>query len=129
MRKTKLKKDGGAFTFGVPRLKKMLSQLTNGEWLVEIKEFKHDRTLRQNAYYWKILEIIGEELGYYKNELHEVFLDQFAPVQTLRNLEGKPVQKPVRTSQMDVGQMKQYIDQIIHFAAQNSIVIPDSDNY
>ena len=126
-RSTKLKKEDGEFTFGIPRLKKILQQLSSGEWMIKIEEYKNDRTLRQNSYYWKVLSIIGEELGYYKNELHEVFLDQFAPIQTIRNLEGKPIQKPVRTSQMTVEQMTAYIEQIIQFAAENNIVIPNPE--
>ena len=44
---------------------------------VIVRPYKVDRNLLQNAYYWKILSIIGEELGYTKDELHRQYKGQF----------------------------------------------------
>lgn len=101
----------------------------DGVFMIEKSPYKKDRTLRQNNWYWKVLTFIGEELGYHPKELHEVFLDEFAPIWTTRNLKGKPVQKPVRSSAMDVEQFGQYLDSIIQFAAEHSIIIPDPEDY
>jgi len=44
---------------------------------VEIKPFKKDRSLDQNALYWQWLTIIGNELGESKETLHERYKDGF----------------------------------------------------
>ena len=43
---------------------------------VIIRPYKDDRSLLQNAYYWVILSIIGKELGYTKDELHQQYKGQ-----------------------------------------------------
>lgn len=42
---------------------------------VKIEDLK--RSSNANNYYWKILEIIGKELGYSKDDLHEACKRQF----------------------------------------------------
>lgn len=111
----------------VDKLGNYIRALNDGVYAVTVKEYKSKRSLEQNKYYWKILEIIGEDLGYYKEELHEEFIDAFSPIKTIRGLNGKPKQKRVRTSEMNVEQMSKHIERIIHFAAENSIVIPEKD--
>ena len=44
---------------------------------VVIREHKKDRSLEQNALYWKWLTIIGEELGYSKEEAHMVYKERY----------------------------------------------------
>jgi len=118
MKRQKIKIKDGKVTIGSEQLKGAIRNLSNGEYAVEISEWKDDRSLRQNALYWKWLGIIGNEIGYHKNEMHEIFLEKFAPIKTMRNLEGKPVQKPTRTSEMKVEQMSDYMTAIDRFAAQ-----------
>jgi len=92
-----------------------------------LSKTKWDRTIEQNNTLWMWYEVIGKELGYHKSELHEIFLDMYAPVKTIRDLQGKPLQKRVRSSEMNVKQMSEYMDQIQQFAAENSIILPQPD--
>lgn len=124
MKRIKTKIEDGKIKLGKFELKDAVRNLSDGYYAIVIKEWKSKRSLDQNALYWKWITIIGEELGYYKNEMHETFLDAYAPVQTIRDLEGKPKQKSVRSSQMTVKQMSDYMMQIEQFAAENNIAIP-----
>ena len=103
----------------------MVRNCKDGDYALSIE--KWSRTIEQNKLYWKWLGIIGDELGYHKNEIHEVFLDMFSQIKTIRNLEGKPIQKRVRSSEMNVKQMSEYMDQIQQFASENSIILPQPD--
>lgn len=105
-------------------LRDYLASLPNGEYTIEVSKTRAGRSLEQNKLYWKWIAIISEDLGYYPEELHEAFTDQFAPIYTTRGLDGKPKQKRTRTSQMSVKQMTDYMDRISHFCAEHSIKLP-----
>jgi hypothetical protein len=105
-------------------LRDYLASLPNGEYTIEVCKTINSRSAEQNKLYWKWIAIISEDLGYYPEELHEAFIDQFAPVYTTRDLNGKPKQKRTRTSKMNVEQMTKYMDRISHFCAEHSIRLP-----
>ncbi len=48
----------------------------NGDYYLELKE-THVRSPIQNNYYWRIVDILGEDLGYTKSEMHNVIKDYF----------------------------------------------------
>lgn len=101
-----------------------LNSLPNGNYFITIEEAKDNRSILQNRLYWKWLEIIGDDLGYMPKELHEEFLELYAPVFTVRGLDGKPKQKPIRTSKMSVEQMAKYMEAISAFCSQHNIRLP-----
>jgi hypothetical protein len=105
-------------------LREYLTSLPDGDYTIEVYKIKSSRSLEQNALYWKWIKVISEDLGYYPEELHEAFIEQFAPVYTARDLNGKPKQKRTRTSNMSVEQMGKYLDRISHFCAEHSIRLP-----
>ena len=98
-------------------LRDYLASLPNGEYTIEVCKTINSRSAEQNKLYWKWIAIISEDLGYYPEELHEAFTDQFAPVYTSRDLNGRPKQKRTRTSKMNVEQMTKYMDRISLFCA------------
>ena len=55
-----------------------LRELTaEGDALYEIRTWKRGRSLNQNAYYWELLGLLGEALGYPKDELHRHMLREY----------------------------------------------------
>ena len=123
--RTRITISDGDIISGRHGVRDMVRNCKDGDYALSIT--KWDRTLEQNRLYWKWLGVIGDELGYHKNEIHEVFLDMFSQIKTIRNLEGKPIQKRVRSSEMNVKQMSEYMDQIQQFASENSIILPQPD--
>ena len=105
-------------------IKSYLPTLKEGDYALEIKSWT--RSIEQNNLYWKWITIIGNELGYFKNEMHEIFLDMFAPTLTFADLNNKPKQRKVRSSEMTVKQMTAYLEQIEVFAAEQGIVLPEN---
>lgn len=115
---------------------------------IDIREYKRDRSLEQNALYWKWLTVIGNELGEDKNELHEMFKDKFLVsiferdnpeyaemIKSLRNVyrhgmkaEALALRKQVvaltSTTSCNVAQMTEYMDSILRHAAGLNIVLP-----
>jgi hypothetical protein len=73
------------------------------------------------------LTIIGDELGYTSQELHEIMLDMFAPIMTYRDLNNKPKQRKIRSSEMSTKEMSEYMNHIDRFAAEQSIILPQPE--
>ena len=84
-----------------------------GEVDITISEVS-SRTHFQNNYYWKVIcKMFGEELGYTKEEMHDVLKNEF---------------KIESTSKLTKDEFRDYIDRIIRWASTNfQIVLPDPD--
>lgn len=103
------------------------------QWDVEIKPHKKQRSVRANNLYWKWLTIIGDEIGYTKDELHDVFREKFLPV---TEVEVFGVRRHVLTSTSDpdftTDKMSAYMHHIDRFAAQDLGIMlprPEDDAY
>ena len=81
-----------------------------GDYYLELKEVGA-RSPQQNNYYWSIAELLGNELGYTKREMHELLKVQFG-IDSTKNLE--------------VAEFARFIEEIIRWSAiEFSIAIPD----
>lgn len=125
--KRKITIHNGTVVRGGASIRHMIEHLSNGDYAISVSEWKDSRSLNQNALYWKWLQIIGDDLGYHKDELHEEFIEAFSDIYTIKGLDGKPKQKRVRTSKMNVQQMSTYMDRIQQFAAEQNITLPQPE--
>ena len=82
-----------------------------GEYYIELKE-TGVRSAQQNNYYWKVVvKVFGDELGYTREEMHEVLKNEF---------------KIESTSKLDRDEFRDYLDKIIRWASIHfQILIPD----
>ena len=88
---------------------KAISKL-QGEYYIELKE-TGVRSAQQNNYYWKIVGILGEELGYTEQEMHSTIKNHF-------NVDST---KTLSTKEFSV-----FIERLIRWSAvELNIVIPD----
>jgi hypothetical protein len=107
---------------------------------VIIRPYKVDRSAAQNAYYWRILTIIGADIGMTKDEAHETFKERFLVPIFVRDDTGyaamyqavvdahsslvREVVKLTSTTKCNVAQMSEYLDDIKHEAASMGIRLP-----
>ena len=117
----KVKIEQGNITIGRFDLRDKIAKCKDGYYKITIKEW--NRTIEQNNLMWSWLTIIGDDLGYTKNEVHEIMLDMFAPIMTYRDLNNKPKQRKIRSSEMSVKEMSEYMNHIDRFAAEQSIIL------
>ncbi len=99
-------------------------------WSVEVKRYVKQRTLPANNLYWRWLSIIGDHLGYDKDEMHDVMREKFLPVEVV---EVCGVRRKKLTSTSDPGfttaDMSAYMDRIDRFAAQElGILLPHPED-
>ena len=126
MNRCKVKIQDGKITIGKENVRDLVRSKKDGYYSFTLKDW--DRSLSQNAYYWMCLGIIGDYLGYHRNEIHEEMIRMFSPIITYRRLDGKPQQQHQRTSDMSVKEMTRHIELMIQFASEQNIILPEPEN-
>ncbi len=102
-----------------------IKNLKDGKYLVEIKKRYKKRTKAQNRWYWEVIKIIGNELGYEKNELHEAFKAKFLDIK----MDDRGLMFTTSTTGLTTKQMNEYWEAIARWAAQQGIHIPNPNTY
>ena len=100
------------------------------QWSVEVKEWKPQRTPTQNNTMWAWYTIIGNHLGYTKNEMHDILRAEFLPVRQAE-FKGREVNLLTSTSGKDwtVDKEAAYLSDIERFAATElGIMLPRRDD-
>ena len=88
---------------------KAISKL-QGEYYIELKE-TGVRSSQQNNYYWNIVRILAEELGYTENEMHSTIKNHFE-IESTKTLSTK--------------EFASFIERLVRWSAiELNIVIPD----
>jgi len=93
--------------------------LENG-YTVEIKKVSTKRSLSQNKLYWRWLDVIGNELGYHREDVHEIYKDMFL---IRKEVMGRTIAGSTRDCNTKT--FTDYLDKIqIHAASELGINLP-----
>lgn len=93
---------------------------------VTIKPYVKNRSLDQNALYWKWLSIMGADLGYTKDEMHEEMMREHLPPDLINTPSG--IVEAYTTKNKTVKVMAEYLTAIETTAGQMGIALPHPDN-
>lgn len=87
---------------------------------------KKKRSKKQNNYYWSVLQLIADELGYMEpNKLHEVFKFKFLKEDYVNEETGEVFTYIESTTNLSRKEMNEYIEKIsIYVADQFHIIVP-----
>lgn len=101
-----------------------------GPWEVIVRKWRKQRSHPQNSMYWQWLTIIGDELGYTKDEMHDTLREKFLP---WTEVEVCGVRRKRLTSTSDpaftTAMMTEYLNHIDRFAAQElGILLPHPED-
>ena len=92
--------------------------------VILISENKDYRTNSQNKLWWKYMEIMGGELGYTKNEFHDIAKLKF--LQRERIEDGRKIKYLKSTTSLTKKEFKELVDAVIIWAASTfSINLPN----
>jgi hypothetical protein len=84
------------------------------------------RTNPQNSYYWLILTLIGKDLGYSANDVHELMKTTF--LKRPLWVRGKFIPTTRSSTSLDTADFTTYIEEIRQWAAEElGMVIPDPE--
>lgn len=96
-------------------------------WVVSIKEWREKRSLSQNSLLHVWIDIIANETGNTQEDVKTALKDLFLQLKVVKV--GK-VERMVRTetSSLDVGQMAEFMDRVLSFAAVDlGITLPSTE--
>ena len=94
---------------------------------VIVKKEDKSRSTQQNRYYWGVvLRVIGDELGYDPEELHDLFKSM--SLKKHIDFEGKRYEIVRSTTSLTTDEMAEYIDKIIRWASEQGIEVPEAEN-
>jgi hypothetical protein len=82
---------------------------------IYICELSETRTLTQNRYYWSLMQMIGDEIGDHRNEVHKFMKGKFLKKETI-SIKGFDQEAEQSTADLNTKQMADYVDNIIKFA-------------
>ena len=101
-----------------------LSRLEGQRIELTIRKERHVRSLSQNKYYWGvIIEILSNNFGYDKEEMHEALKFKF-----LKKHEDTDLVTVGSTAKLSTAEFTEYIDEIIRWAStEYQVVIPSAD--
>lgn len=90
---------------------------------VDIKDYKKNRTIDQNALYHEWVGVFCELTGYTHDEQHEVFKAMFLPVIT-RTVRGVELKELTSTTKLTTKQFSDYMKEIEALAVEYGIQLP-----
>jgi len=93
---------------------------------IKIQKLRSKRSEQQNSYWWGvIIKILGEELGYDKDEMHEVLKFKFLKREKVIERTGELMFYSISTTKLSVSEFVKLVEDVIRWAASElSIVIP-----
>lgn len=110
-----------------------VSKFEKGTVLVlDLKRHKNKRSIPQNSYLWGVVyKVIGDELGYDVNDIHEYCKDKFLPKRELTNkITGEIFEAKESTSKMDKENFSKYLEGILFWASNElNIYVPDANSF
>lgn len=101
----------------------------NKIWDIQIKHHVAKRSNPQNKIYWKWISIIGNELGYHREEMHEEFATRFIGTVEKTTLSGSKLIEPVSTTTLTTKEFAEYLVKIEAFAMGENIRLPSPEHY
>ena len=91
--------------------------------IIEITEDKDSRSTKQNKLYWEWVSVIGNELGYTKDETHAILRDKFLGY-TETTTKFSVIKELRSTTKLKVKEFKDYLEQIDMFISEYGIILP-----
>ena len=106
-------------------LKSLMNIEFNPDKLMEltIKPFKKNRSVAQNALYWKWMMICAHEMGYTKEGMHQTFMRELLAPIIIDTPSGDVMEYSTR--KLNVKEMAAYMEQVSFTAGEYGVKLPN----
>jgi phage pi2 protein 07 len=91
---------------------------------IVVQKKKYVRSVQQNRLWWLYMDILHKELGYSKEEMHNVAKFKFLKREKVIEKTGEIVEYLESTTRLSRTQFAETIDKLIMWAAEMNIVLP-----
>ena len=85
-------------------------------WEVEVKPFAFNRSVEQNKRYWKLIEELGNYLGYDAGEMHELCKYKFLSYK--QDMLGDEMVVVPSSSKLTIKEFVEYLSKVERFASE-----------
>ena len=85
-------------------------------WEIEVKPFQFNRSVEQNKRYWKLIEELGNFLGYDVGEMHELMKYKFLSYK--QEMLGDEMVVIPSTSKLTIKEFVEYLSKVERFASE-----------
>lgn len=92
------------------------------EAVMEIKPNKMTRSQKQNSLYWKWISHLADEIGYTKDQMHDIMRDQHLGYR-MTEAKNKTIEVLRSTTELSVEEMKEYLNAIDMMSAEYGIML------
>jgi len=101
--------------------------------VVSVKQHRKKRSLSQNALMWKWIneaaDILGSQLGYDQDDMHEIFKKKFLPASGRKLIEiGGEAHERLTTTNLTPQEMSEYMNSIDRFCASFGCLLPHPED-
>jgi len=95
------------------------------EFEVVLKKKTRSRSLQQNRWWWLCMSILGEQLGYRREEMHEVCKMKFLKRELVDTKSGEVFEYLKSTTELTTTEFSELIESVIQWSAEQfQIVLP-----
>lgn len=91
---------------------------------IRIEKLKSKRSIQQNRYWWLAMTILGNELGYSKEETHELMKFKFLKRERVIEKTGEILEYIESTTTLGKSDFADMVTDMVRWAASMGIVIP-----
>lgn len=107
------------------KIAKDLQQFDGKKIILTIAKIKSIRSLQQNKYWWACVTILSNELGYTKEEMHEILKFKFLKREKVLEITGEVFEYIESTTKLSKSEFADISSEMIRWAAQSfNIVLP-----
>jgi len=107
------------------QIKKELCEFNGKRVEVRIQKLKSTRSHQQNRYWWVLMGILGNELGYTKDEIHEICKYKFLKKEMAIEKTGEVFEYLGSTATLGKMEFVELTDLLIRWASESfGIVLP-----
>lgn len=101
-----------------------LKQFEGKRIQIRIEKLKSKRSIQQNRYWWLAMTILGNELGYSKEETHELMKFKFLKRERVIEKTGEILEYIESTTTLSKSDFADMVTDMVRWAASMGIVIP-----
>ena len=101
-----------------------LKQFEGKRVQVRIEKLKSKRSIQQNRYWWLAMTILGNELGYSKEETHQLMKFKFLKRERVVEKTGEILEYIESTTTLSKSDFADMISEMVRWSANMGIIIP-----
>lgn len=95
------------------------------EFEVVVRKKVKSRSSEQNKWYWACVTIIGNELGYERNQMHEIIKYRFLKSEAVDKKTGEVFEYLKSSAELTTTEFTEFMDGLIRWSAETfNIVLP-----